>query len=181
MARLRIVNVYPETISDGYGIRYSIYFAGCIHRCNGCHNPQTWDYNAGVELDESLVENIIAEINKNPLLDGITLTGGDPLLFAQEMLCFIKILKERTGMNIWCYTGYVYEDIIKNAHFRAQCLKYIDVLVDGRFLKEFSDPNLHFRGSSNQRILFLKDAVAYAESQDGLALEYYANKCDQSS
>lgn len=167
MAELRVLNIYPETISDGWGIRYAIYFAGCAHRCAGCHNPQSWDVCGGTELDEVLRERIFADILANPLLDGVTLSGGDPLLNAPAMLEFLKLLKARTNMNVWCYTGYVYELLLEDPA-RKKCLKYIDVLIDGRFEQKLFDPRLSFRGSSNQRIIKLKRGRLYSISQDGI-------------
>ena len=100
MTPLRILQIYPETISDGYGIRYAIYFAGCAHRCPGCHNPQSHDPLQGTVLTDAWVERICREIRSNPLLDGITVSGGDPLLRPEAMERFLRQLKERTGRNI---------------------------------------------------------------------------------
>lgn len=159
MKPLRVLYVYDETIADGDGLRLSIYFAGCAHNCEGCHNPESHDPNGGVELDSALLESIIGKISTNPLLDGVTLSGGDPLYNAEALLEFLKILKTRTRVNIWCYTGYVYEKLLRDP-LRAECLKYIDTLVDGRFVKALRDPSLTFIGSSNQRIIALKNGVA---------------------
>lgn len=92
----------------------------------------------------------------NPLLDGVTFSGGDPLFNPEEFLKFLKKVKERTGLNVWCYTGYCYEDLLDDP-LREPILHYIDVLVDGRFVKEQLEPRLYFRGSKNQRIIYLKD------------------------
>lgn len=149
------MKTYPETIVDGEGIRYSIYLAGCRHHCPGCHNPKSWNPNYGVPLTEKLTEKIISEINNNPLLDGITLSGGDPFYHPCELLSLAKRLKQETKLNIWCYTGYTYDEICSNDEFSA-VLPYLDVLVDGRFIEELYDPEIRFRGSKNQRIIKLR-------------------------
>ena len=156
MRPLRVLYVYDETIADGDGLRLSIYFSGCSHNCFGCHNPDSHDPEKGVLLDSVLAAEIVNKVNTNPLLDGITLSGGDPMFNPEALLEFLKFLKEKTKKNIWCYTGYTYEQLLKDP-LRAECLKYIDTLVDGPFIMALRDPSLSFRGSTNQRILPLKN------------------------
>lgn len=153
---LHYLYTYPETIVDGEGIRFSIYLAGCSHRCKGCHNPESWNPSAGFPLTETAIKTMIDQINANPLLDGITFSGGDPFYNPKEFLPVIRKFYEYTKLNIWCYTGYTYETLLADP-LRRPILDYIDVLVDGKFEQALYSPYLEFRGSSNQRILKLKD------------------------
>ncbi len=153
--QLNLLFTYPETIVDGDGIRYSIYLAGCRHHCVGCQNPETWKAKQGTPLTEEAIRRIVREINANPLLDGITFSGGDPFYNPEAFLLFIKRIKEETRQNIWCYTGYTYEELLADSQLSV-ILPYIDTLVDGKFIQAEYSPFLEFRGSANQRIIHLK-------------------------
>ena len=120
----------------------------CAYCLGGCCGNQTPESNFLCTPDNLKQK----EINENTLLDGITISGGDPLFNPVEMLKVLKFLKEKTKKNIWLYTGYTLEQV-REDELRRKCLEYVDVLVDGRFVKELYDPNLKFRGSSNQRII----------------------------
>lgn len=144
---MRIIRIYPESIVDGEGLRYAIYFAGCTIQCRGCHNPDSWEFEQGTRVTRFVFDALVAEINNNPLLDGITISGGNPIENV-ELFYFLRDLKEKTDKNIWLYTGYTFEDIKDNP-----CLQYVDTVVDGAFIEELKDLSLSFRGSSNQRIL----------------------------
>ena len=157
---LHYLYTYAETIVDGEGIRFSVYLSGCNHHCHGCHNPESWNPQAGQPLTPDKVKAIIEEINRNPLLDGITFSGGDPMYNPEEFLPLVKEMREKTHLNIWCYTGYTYEQILVDPR-RRPILNYIDVLVDGRFEQKLYSPTLEFRGSSNQRILSIDHRKPY--------------------
>ncbi len=152
---LHLLNRYKETITDGPGLRYAIYLAGCGHHCPGCHNPESHNPLGGIELSEEVLRGIIDEINANPLLDGITLSGGDPFFYPEELLKLVQRLSQECSLPILCYTGYTYEELLADER-RAPILKYLTTLIDGRFVRELRDPSLPFRGSSNQRIIDLR-------------------------
>lgn len=153
---MRLLNLYKETISDGPGLRCSLYLSGCSHACPGCHNPESWDPKGGIELTDTMLSLIISDIKANPLLDGITLSGGDPFFNPHELLSLVRRLKEETALDIWCYTGYTIEYLLRQSIAR-EALQYIDTLVDGPFVLALRDPTLFFIGSSNQRILRVSD------------------------
>ena len=147
--QIRIAGLVPESFVDGDGIRFAIFMQGCHRHCEGCHNPETHALDGGYLVDTS---EIISEIKKNPLLDGITLTGGEPLLqveAANEIAC----AAESFGLNVWCYTGYTFEELPTEAQ---PLLDHIDVLIDGEFIERLRDLELQFRGSRNQRIIDVK-------------------------
>ena len=138
-------------MTDGSGLRTSIYSQGCTHKCWGCHNPQTWDFDGGKEYDvEELFDIILSDV-----FSDVTFTGGDPLLQVEAFTQLAKMVKNKTNKTIWCYTGYTYERI-KESPKLSQILPFIDVLVDGPFMMEKRNTDLKFRGSSNQRIIHLK-------------------------
>ncbi len=155
---MKIIKIFKETISDGPGFRYSIYFSGCTHYCKGCHNPETWKGDIGDIVTSEYIDEIVEEINSNSLLDGITLSGGDPFFNPEELYNFIGIIKRRTNKDIWCYTGYTFEEILADENKRRS-LEYIDTLVDGRFCEDQFKPELFYRGSSNQRIIDVKSSL----------------------
>lgn len=149
--KIRIAGVEPESVVDGEGIRFAIFFQGCERNCKGCHNPATHALDGGKIVDTS---ELIDAFKKNPLLTGITLTGGEPLLQIPAALELAKAAKS-FGLDVWCYTGYTLEEIPPAA---SELLKNIDVLVDGEYVEELRDLELAFRGSKNQRIIHLNKA-----------------------
>lgn len=143
---LRVLDIVGGTSVDGPGLRTSVYFAGCGHHCPGCHNPQSWDAGGGKEMT---IEEIIDVIDYNDF--NVTLSGGDPMFQIDGMIELARRLKE-SGRNVWCYTGYTYEDVCSDQRM-SRLLPFIDVLVDGRFIESLRDTSLRFRGSSNQRLV----------------------------
>ncbi|MBE6217697.1 MAG: anaerobic ribonucleoside-triphosphate reductase activating protein [Bacteroidales bacterium] len=148
--KIRILDILEETMADGPGLRTSIYCAGCAHHCPGCHNPQSWDFNAG---REATVDELLAVIKEDKFCN-VTFSGGDPLYQVEAFTELARRIKEETGKNIWCYTGFTYEEILADSSL-SMILPYIDTLVEGPFIQELRDPDLHFRGSSNQRIIHI--------------------------
>ena len=143
--KIRIAGIEKESVVDGEGIRYAVFMQGCSRNCKGCHNPSTHALDGGKVVD---TQEIIDDIKKNPLLSGITLTGGEPLL---QLDAAVELAREtkKLGLNVWCYTGYKFEEIPQ------KLLNVVDVVVDGAFVEELKDLTLNFRGSSNQRIIKL--------------------------
>ena len=148
LMKIRILDIIEETMADGPGLRTSVYCAGCAHHCPGCHNPQSWDFAGGREVD---VDEIL-EIIKADEFSNVTFSGGDPLYQVEAFTELARLIKEETGKNIWCYTGFTYEEIIKDERL-SQILPYIDTLVDGPYIEKLKDVRLKFRGSSNQRVI----------------------------
>lgn len=147
--KIRIAGIVNDSIVDGLGFRLTIFTQGCLRRCPGCHNPQTHDFNGGETKD---IDEIIELVRKNPLLDGVTLSGGEP--FAQATACAaIAKAVHSMGLNVWCYTGYTFEELLTNSGVLRELLNNIDVLVDGPFIEKQKTLNSRFRGSSNQRII----------------------------
>ncbi|HIS85775.1 MAG TPA: anaerobic ribonucleoside-triphosphate reductase activating protein [Candidatus Faecivicinus avistercoris] len=164
--KLRIAGIADDSIVDGPGLRLTVFVQGCPHRCPGCHNPQSHDFSAGTPAD---TEEILARIRDNFLLDGVTLSGGEP--FAQAEACAeIARGARAAGLNVWCYTGYWFEDLLEGAAEWRGLLEAIDVLVDGPFVLGQRSLDLRFRGSSNQRVL---DVPASLREGRAVALEGY--------
>ena len=144
---MRVLKVVEGTSVDGPKLRTSIYLAGCAHACPGCHNPQSWDPDGGEEMDEDELMRIIA-YNEAP----VTLSGGDPLFQAEAVASLTARIKRELGYNIWCYTGYTWENIVQQPRL-MEVMKNIDVLVDGPFVMAERDLDIVFRGSRNQRLI----------------------------
>lgn len=146
--RLADEKLLTDSIVDGEGLRAVLWTQGCSHNCKGCHNPETHAFDKGTLVEVEKVKDLIKDLT---LQDGLTLSGGDPFFQPEACLEIAKFAKER-GLNVWAYTGFLFEDLLNNEKMR-NLLNYIDVLVDGPFMLENKTLSLKFRGSSNQRII----------------------------
>lgn len=158
--RIRIAGIETESIVDGPGYRLAVFTQGCPHGCPGCHNPQTHDAGGGTLRDTG---EIIALMGKNPLVRGLTLTGGEPMM-QPEPLCLLAEAAKACGMNVWCYTGYTLEALLsENRADRMRLLGLVDVLVDGPYLSHERSLDLLYRGSRNQRLIDMPQTLAAGE------------------
>lgn len=145
---MRVLDIIDGTTVDGPGFRTSIYFAGCCHHCEGCHNPTSWDMDGGREWT---VDELMQRIIDNDM--DVTFSGGDPMYQADDILPLAKEIR-KLGKTIWCYTGFRYEQLSAHPSMNS-LLEYMDVLVDGEFILSRRNTKLQFRGSDNQRIIDL--------------------------
>ena len=159
MAIISILEIVEDTTVDGPGFRTSVYSSGCPHHCPGCHNPQSWEIDNGHPVE---TEEILKIILADPFAD-VTFTGGDPMFQPQGFAELAQAIRENSTKNIWCYTGYRFEDLLQNPAQKA-LLEQIDVLVDGRFIDALKDDELRFRGSSNQRIINVQASLEKGET-----------------
>ena len=141
---------------DGPGFRTSIYCAGCRHKCPGCHNPQSWDFDGGQAMS---TDDIMRVIEADPFAN-VTFSGGDPMYQPEGFTELARAIKTRTDKTIWCYTGFTYEALMTNPRQRS-LIELIDVLVDGPFIKSQRDETLRFRGSRNQRLIDVKASLRH--------------------
>ena len=156
---IRVLDVIEDTMVDGPGFRTSIYCAGCRHACPGCHNPQSWDFNAGRDMT---VEQIMRIIENDPYTLGVTFSGGDPMYQAAGFAELARQIHRRTQKDIWCYTGFTFESLIHQD--QRELLAEVDVLVDGPFIQSLHDSDLLFRGSSNQRLIDVQASLYSGET-----------------
>jgi anaerobic ribonucleoside-triphosphate reductase activating protein len=157
---VRISGVTDDSIVDGPGIRFVIFAQGCEMHCKGCHNPQTWDKNGGYDITFG---ELLRRIEANPLLDGVTLSGGEPFLQAAALAELCGLIREQTNLDIITYSGYTFDCLYKNADEQngyMPLLSVIDYLIDGAFVEEQQSYDLSFRGSKNQRVVDVKASLA---------------------
>jgi anaerobic ribonucleoside-triphosphate reductase activating protein len=155
---LRVSGVTEESCVDGPGLRYVVFTQGCPHCCPGCHNPETHAMGGGYFLDP---QSVVEEIRQNPLLDGVTFSGGEPFL-QPEGLCLAADGVKKLGKSVTVYTGYTFEHICRMAENNpaiGALLARTDLLVDGPYVERLRSLNLRFRGSSNQRMLNREDRI----------------------
>ena len=152
--KISVLKIVEDTTVDGSGFRTSIYAAGCEHGCKGCHNPESWEISNGKWMD---IDEILKIIERN-FLAQVSFSGGDPLFQPEAFAELARRIKLETQKNIWCYTGFTFQKILRNPKLSA-ILPYIDVLVDGQFIEKKKVANLPFVGSSNQRIINVKESL----------------------
>ena len=156
---MRIAGLVQDSIVDGPGLRFVVFAQGCNLRCEGCHNPDTWDINGG---EDKTVEELIAEMARNPLTDGVTISGGEPLLQAGECARLAADARGR-GLNVWLYSGYTIEQLMDRSGSEPEIMELLelcDVLVDGPFKLDERTLQLKWRGSKNQRLIDVQKSLA---------------------
>lgn len=149
-------NITKDDMLNGDGLRVVLWVSGCNHHCKNCHNIITWDAKDGLPFDKGAEQELFEQLQQQ-YISGITLSGGDPLFpdNRKEITALTdKIKKYFPQKTIWCYTGYLWEEVKQ-----LEVMKNIDVLVDGKFVEELSDPQLHWKGSSNQRVIDVQNSL----------------------
>ncbi len=150
---MRYHNITKDDILNGDGLRVVLWVSGCSHCCRDCHNPVTWDANSGLLFDAAAREELFEELSRD-YISGVTLSGGDPLYFSNrgDILKLVKEVRDRFPQKtVWLYTGFLWETVAE-----LEIMDYVDIVVDGEFQVEKKDPQLHWRGSSNQRVIDVK-------------------------
>lgn len=155
--KLRIAGTVNDSIVDGPGLRFTIFTQGCPHHCEGCHNTHTHDFNGGTVID---TDELLEKIRSNPLLDGVTFSGGEPFCQA-EALAHLGSQIRNMGLNVITYTGYTFEKLWseRETNYWRELLEVTDFLIDGPFIIEQKDWNIRFRGSSNQRYIDCQESL----------------------
>jgi len=154
---IRVAGMVNDSIVDGPGLRFTLFMQGCPLKCEGCHNPQTQPFEGGTFYS---IEDILNKIKSNPLLDGVTFSGGEPLCQAENLIPLAKEIKN-LGLHLAIYTGFVFEQLFCNSSYEKmlELLSYADVLIDGPFVLKERDPELKFKGSTNQRVIDVKQSL----------------------
>ena len=150
--KIRVAGLVNDSIVDGPGFRFTVFVQGCPHHCDGCHNPETWDFAGGTEMTP---EEIMERAGNNPLRHGFTFSGGEPFAQSTALVPLAKLVKEQ-GMELAIYTGFLFEEITADPEKRALAA-LADVVIDGPFIRKEKNLTLKFKGSNNQRII---DAAA---------------------
>ena len=163
---MKYADIKRVDIANGTGVRVSLFVSGCTHHCKGCFNQEAWDFNYGKEYDKQAEEKIMNELD-NSYVSGLTILGGEPLeqINQKGLLPLVKKVKEKyPEKTIWCYTGYTFEKDVMGKMYKdweetPELLKYIDVMVDGKFEEENKKVGLRFKGSTNQRIIDVRESL----------------------
>ena len=153
---LNLAGIMEDSIVDGPGIRTAIFAQGCPRRCEGCHNPESWPFGTGKDVS---VEELFAHIKANPLVKGVTFSGGGPFSQAEAFCALARMLKA-AGYEVASYTGYTFEQLLEGTDAQRALLAELDILVDGEFVLAKRNLDLRFRGSENQRILDVPKSLA---------------------
>lgn len=171
----KIADYKPYNFVDGEGVRCSIYVSGCLFACPNCYNRKIQNFNIGIPYTNELEEQILEDLSA-PYCQGLTLLGGEPMLNTNILIPLCRKIRERFGneKDIWSWTGYTWEELQKESDDKKELLELVDVLVDGRYMDSLRDLTLHFRGSSNQRIVDVPKSLNQGEIvlwKDGQYLE----------
>ena len=153
---LDLSGIVSDSIVDGPGIRTTVFSQGCPHHCEGCHNPETWDFGCGTQVP---VAAIVEIVRSNPLCRGVTFSGGEPFAQPEGFSKLARLLKEK-GYEVASYTGYTFDELLEGSEAQKELLSAIDVLIDGPFILAEKSLEIAFRGSKNQRILDVKKSLA---------------------
>lgn len=155
---VRLSGIVEDSITDGPGLRTAFFTQGCPHRCNGCHNAHTWSFEGGAEYSLS---DIYAKVADNPILGGVTFSGGEPMSQIENLLPLIKKIKTELHLEVAIYTGYDFEELLaqKNPSI-IEALQYTDTIIDGKFILAKRNLNNKFKGSDNQRIIDVQKSLA---------------------
>lgn len=159
---MHIGQIIKSDVANGIGFRLSVFVSGCTNHCPFCFQKETWNFDFGHLYTEEVEKSILLELEK-PYYDGITILGGEPMEFQNQegIISLIRKVKEMKNKTIWIYTGFLYEDLLPGGQrygvYTDEILDSIDVLVDGKYVEELKDVSLNYRGSSNQRIIMMKE------------------------
>lgn len=161
---MNYADIRPIDVANGPGIRVSLFVSGCTHRCKDCFNEEAWDFQYGHPFGQEQVDEIIRDLSK-PYIRGLSLLGGEPFHPNNQAAVLDLVRQARTaypGLNIWCYSGYLFEDLAAGrvGEYSRPLLEQLDILVDGLFVAEQKNLSLRFRGSENQRIIQVQPSLA---------------------
>ena len=162
---VNLAGIVTDSIVDGPGLRTTLFAQGCPHHCEGCHNPETWDFSGGTEVS---AEAAVEIVKSSPLCRGVTFSGGEPFAQAEGFAEIAKALKE-IGYEVASYSGYTFEELLDGTDGQKALLHYLDVLIDGPFLMREKSLEIAFRGSRNQRILDVKESLAAGKAVETTA------------
>lgn len=160
---MRYAGIKENDIVDGDGVCVSFWVQGCCHRCDGCHNPDTWDVNGGLDLSNTYIDDIIKLLSKNGIQRNLSILGGEPCLPSNVSIVLPLLKKVHTEAKfskIYIWSGYTFEELMRRDDTR-ELLQYVDVLIDGKFELAHRDITLKFRGSPNQRVIDVQKSLLY--------------------